>query len=74
MKVQPRCHRAESCMAAQLALGKANREGTHCQPLLPKLQDLETLAPLGDSWMGDASVVTALSPGRSVVLWSQRPW
>ena len=40
----------------------------------PELQDLETLAPLGDGWMGDASVVTALSLGRSVVLSSQRPW
>ena len=27
MKAQPRCHRAEGCVAAQLALGKVNSEG-----------------------------------------------
>lgn len=29
MKAQPRCHQAKGCVAAQLALGKANSEGTH---------------------------------------------
>lgn len=54
--------------------GRHTVRGCTEQPPQPELQDLETLAHLRDGWMGDAAVVTILSLGRSVVLWSQRPW